>query len=130
MVPLPKPLELHVCELVIEDAHTHNLTLVSMFTDRICERFPSDPVSFSVFCPLTDGNGRGTMMVEVSRFWTTRHAVRRRYPIEFPRRQSLVNVHIRLNNVRFPEPGLYNVSVAIDGELVAQKSINVRLREV
>jgi len=129
VVPLPKPLELHVCELVIEDAHTHNLTLVSMFADRICERFPSDPVSFSVFCPLTDGNGRGTMTVEIARWGAREIPFRRDYPIEFHNRGQVVNVHVRLNGLRFPRPDDYTVTIFVDRELVAMRTFRVRTRE-
>jgi hypothetical protein len=43
MVPLPIVLGLSVCERVIVEEGTQNLTLVSCFTKLLVDQFPSQP---------------------------------------------------------------------------------------
>jgi len=45
----PVVLGLTLCEQVITDAKSRNVTLVNCFTHRLVELFPSEPISFVVF---------------------------------------------------------------------------------
>ena len=56
-----------VCEHLIVQARTHNMTLVNCFTMRKVERFPSEPQRFTIFAALTDGQGRIELDVVIRR---------------------------------------------------------------
>jgi hypothetical protein len=53
----PVAIGLLVCEQVIVEETTRNVTAVNCFTRRIVRQFPSEPVAFVVFAVLNDGVG-------------------------------------------------------------------------
>jgi len=63
----PVAIGLFLCEQVIVEERTHNLTLVNCFHRWGVEAFPSEPVPFVVFALLTDGNGEIRLRVVVQR---------------------------------------------------------------
>lgn len=125
MTPAPKPVSLLVCEQVIEDRKSGNMTLVSLFDTRRVLRFPSARISFSVFCALTDAEGAGTMTMRILSATDHEPVFQRAYPIRFPSRLTIVRVHVRLNDVQFDSPGRYVVSLDVDREFIADAGFAV-----
>jgi hypothetical protein len=46
--------------------------------------------------------------------------------IQFPDRFKVVNAHIRVSRLRFPRPGSYDIRLLIDGDLIAQRRIEIK----
>jgi hypothetical protein len=61
MSPLPVVLGLTICEKIIVEEGTKNLTLISTFNKINVDSFPSAPQKFNVFTVLTEGQGHGTI---------------------------------------------------------------------
>jgi hypothetical protein len=59
MIPRPIALGLTICEKIIVEEKTRNVTLVSCFSKLIVEGFPSPSQRFAVYAVLTDGLGDG-----------------------------------------------------------------------
>jgi hypothetical protein len=125
MNPVPTTVGLMVCEQVIEDRATSNVTVVSIFDVRYVSGFPSNPVSFSILCPLTNAEGRGTILLRIFRSDGMITEFERRYPVTFHSRTQTVRLHIRLNDVVFYVPGTYWVSVFVDDDFVVDRPIHV-----
>jgi hypothetical protein len=66
MVPPPIPLALVICEKVIFEEGTKNVTLVGTFNRLRVQGFPSGPQSFAAYTLLTDGQGPATIELVVT----------------------------------------------------------------
>ena len=125
MVPDPMALALLLCEQVIVDQHSRNPSPINIFTGLAVERFPSDPQRFSVFAALTDSQGDGRLEVRAIRLDTGNQFYAQQYPLQFPNRATVVNVNIRIRNIRFPVSGEYEFLLLVDGHLVAHRKLRV-----
>jgi len=125
MVPDPTALALLLCEQVIVDQHSRNPSPINIFTGLAVERFPSDPQRFSVFAALTDSQGEGRLEVRAIRLDTGEQFYAQQYPLQFPNRATVVNVNIRIRNIRFPVYGEYEFLPLVDGHLLAQRKLRV-----
>lgn len=54
---LPTVIGLVVCEQVVVEKNTDNLSLINCFTIKKVAAFPSDPQKFAVVAFMTDGLG-------------------------------------------------------------------------
>jgi hypothetical protein len=125
MLQLPNVVGLTLCEQIVTDATTHNLTLVNTFTRLRCSTFPSPPQRFVVCAALTDGQGDGTMSLAVSRLDTLEIIDRRHWQIRFTDPLRVVRLIVRLRNLSLPVPGGYQLSLSADGEWLAQTVLRV-----
>jgi hypothetical protein len=125
MVPDPTALALLLCEQVIVDQLSRNPSPINIFTGLAVERFPSDPQRFSVFAALTDSLGDGRLELRTSRLDTGDQFYAQQYPLHFPDRATVINVNIRIRNIRFPVPGVYEFLLLVDGSPIAQRKLRV-----
>src|SRR5260370_10563590 len=70
MVQRPTAVGLFLCEQLIVEKGTDNLTVVNAFIRQTVASFPSEPFPFLVFALLTDGLGDATIDVVISRLDT------------------------------------------------------------
>lgn len=125
MTPPPTAIGLWICERVIIEAGTGNPSLICAFTGRQFQRFPTDPIPFSVFFSLTDTTGSGIMRLEVNWLDTGENVYTTQRPIAVPDPLYIVNVHFRLQNLRFPGKGVYAFDLFVDEDLIAQRKLRV-----
>ena len=116
---------LHVCEQVIVEAGTNNVSLINCFTRRHVGTFPSPPMRLAVYALLSGGLGAVTMRVEISRLQDTKLVYHRSMVVIFEDRVSEVRYILRLTDVVFPDPGDYSVVLFADDEWVAQTRVAV-----
>jgi hypothetical protein len=122
-------LGLTVCEKVIVEQGTGNVTLVSAFTKFVVNEFPTPPQKFAVYTALTAGLGDGTIELVVTNLETNEeiHAVQ--LPVHFADRLTELRVLFRIASCSFPAAGDYQLTLLIDGEWLAQRRIQVEARE-
>jgi hypothetical protein len=125
MIPKPIALGMTICEKVIVEERTKNVTLVSCFTRLIVESFPSPPQRFTLFGVFKDGLGYGTMEVVGTRLDTDERIYSRKMPIHFPDRLMEVRFVYRVTECSFPEAGNYQFTLLVDGEWLAQHELHV-----
>jgi len=65
MVPTPVALGLNVCEKIVVEEGTKNVTLVNCFSKMFVDGFPSGPRRFAVHAALRDGQGRANISLNV-----------------------------------------------------------------
>ena len=61
MIQRPSAVRLTLCQVVIVEEQTRNVTPVNGFSRLAVEKLPSDPHEFIVFAILTDGLGPMTL---------------------------------------------------------------------
>lgn len=116
----PLVVGLLVCEQLIVEARTYNVTLVNCFTKRKAEQFPSGPHRFTVFALLADGLGEIALDVVVRRLEDLKVIYRQRQRLQFADPLEEVRFLLRITNCSFPTPGAYDVQLLADGDMVGQ----------
>jgi hypothetical protein len=129
MVPRPVALGLTLCESVIIEEGTKNVSLINCFTGLKVAGFPSTPRPFCVLAALMDGKGDGTIDVMLTRLDSDDVVYELRRRAHFPDRLTEVRVLFRINECSFPAPGWYDVTLLVDGEWVAQRRVRVYSEE-
>ena len=66
MVPAPVAVGLSICEKVIVEEGTKNVSLISTFRRLRLRGFPARSRPFCVFATLLDGEGNGTINLEIT----------------------------------------------------------------
>jgi hypothetical protein len=125
MAKRPIAIGLSLCEQVVIEENTRNITQVNCFTERTADRFPSDPIPFVAFALLTDGEGEITMEVRVERLDTLDLVYRKSATARFTNPLQTIRCCIRLRSCSFPVPGQYQVTLLANGEFVAQRKIEI-----
>jgi hypothetical protein len=129
MIPPPLALGLTVCEKAIIEDGTRDVTLVSIFRERLVDGFPSPPQSFTVYAVLTDGLGDAIMEFVISNLETDAEIYRRRFAIRFPDRLVELRLLLRVKKCSFPTPGKYQVTLLVDGDWIAQCHMRIAAPE-
>jgi hypothetical protein len=129
MVPPPVVLGLSICEKVIVEEGTRNVTLVSTFTKLVVGEFPSPSQKFAVYTVLTEGEGEGTIDLVVTQLETSEKVFEGSLPVRFTDRLMELRILFRVMTCVFPEPGMYQITLLLDGEWLAQRSLRVVERE-
>ena len=125
MTPDPTALALILCEQVIVDQPSQNPAPINIFTGMAVDEFPSLPQRLSVFAALTVSRGSGRLKLQCFRLDTGELFYSQQYPIEFPDRATVVNVHVRVRSIRFPVAGVYEFVLLVDDHLIAQRRLRV-----
>ena len=129
MLPAPVPLSLIVCERVIVEEGTGNISLISCFTKLLVDSFPTDPQRLAVFSAFRSGLGAGTIDLVITQVETDEEIDTSRSAVEFPDRLREVCVIFTLEHCIFPGPGRYLFTITIDGEWAGQREIDVAAME-
>ena len=121
----PVPIGLVLCEQVIIEEKTRNITPVNCFSQRTVEGFPSLPFPFILFAIITDGLGDMTLEIVIQRLDTLDEIYRASVPFRFAHPLQEARCTFRIRNCIFPVAGRYNVMLLADQELVAQRRIRI-----
>jgi len=126
----PVAIGLLICEQVIVEEKTRNVTPVNCFTHRRVPRFPSEPFPFVVFSTLTDGLGEMPLEVRIYRLDTLEEIYRTiAATIRFTDPLQSVRFQLRIRDVSFPVSGHYNVALLADDEIIPQRKIVILQKE-
>jgi hypothetical protein len=125
MIQHPVALGLMLCEQVIVQETTRNLTPVNCFSKREVAQFPSEAVPFVLFVVLTDGMGTMNMEIVIQRLENLDVIYRRAVPCQFSDPLQEVRGIFRINTCSFPAPGYYQISLWAEKELVAQRRFEI-----
>jgi hypothetical protein len=126
MLQVPNVVGLTLCEQVVTDANTRNVTLVNSFGRLRCSTFPSPPQRFVVSTVLTDGLGDASMGLVVSRLDTLAEVAERHWRMRFTDPLRVVRLILRFAELSFPVAGAYQFSLSADGEWIAQTILQVK----
>ncbi len=125
MVPQPIALGLTLCQQVIVEEGTKNVSLINAFTVWKVAGLPSAPRPFCAVATLIDGEGDGTIEFAITREDTAALIFNIQRPIHFPDRLTEVRSLCRINGCSFPSAGLYSATLLVGGEWVTQRRFRV-----
>jgi len=125
----PVVVGLLLCEQVIVEERTRNVTPVNCFTMRRVEQLPSEGDRFCVFAALTDGLGDVGVDVVIQHLEDMEEIYRRSATLRFtdPLQNAWFVFHIA--TCSFPASGVYQVSLWADGESIGQNRFQVIAKE-
>lgn len=121
----PVAIGLLLCEQVIVEENTRNVTPVNCFTFRLKESSQPQPLSFVVLGFLTDGLGKIQLDVTIQRIDNMEEIHHRTQYLEFQNPLQSFRFTLRIKNCVFPDPGQYLVSLLADGEMIAQRKLHL-----
>jgi hypothetical protein len=125
MTERPTVIGLILCEQIIVEAQTNNVSFINCFTRRRAEQFPTEPQKFAVAALLTDGEGPVTIKVKIVRLADEELIYEQERLVQFPNRLQQVRFLLRVTACAFPTPGHYEVQLSADNELLALNRLNV-----
>jgi hypothetical protein len=129
MHPPPVVLGLTVCEKIIVEERTKNVTLVSTFTKLVADELPTPPQKFAIYTVLTGAHGDGIIDLEIRSLETNEEISSNQMPAHFADRLMELRILFRVASCSFPSVGHYQVTLLLDGEWLAQRRIHVVQRE-
>ncbi len=129
MVQRPMAIGLFLCNEVIVAEGTRDLTLVNCFSRRIVKHDPPEPIAFTIFALLTDGMGNVPLEVRIENLETLEVVSRAETSRVFDSPLEEIRLRLRLPSYSFPELGEYGVSLLADGEMIAQRKVQIRQEE-
>ena len=125
MAQRPAAIGMLLCEQVIIEESTKNVTPVNCFRRRTVRRFPSDPFEFVVLAMLNDGVGEISLDLVIERLDTLDAILKR--SISFRLRDQLQEVCclFRIRGCSFPVPSGYEALRYANKELIAQRRFRI-----
>jgi hypothetical protein len=116
-----------LCDQVIIEERTHNITPVNCFNVRALDAFPGE-TSFFVLAWLADGEGEMSAEVVVERLDTLERIYQDQKKMVFGNRLHDARFLARIRGRTFPVAGYYEVSLMVDRELVAHRKFRVQTK--
>jgi hypothetical protein len=129
MAQIPAAIGLFVCEQVIVEELTKNVTPVNCFRRRAVRQFPSEPFEFVVIAFLNDGNGEVQLELAIRRLDEFEDIYRRSVLARFPSPLHEIRAQFRIRDCSFPVAGAYEVVLFASGESVAVRRIHIAHKE-
>jgi hypothetical protein len=122
----PLALGLSICEDVVVEPASGDVSLIRSFTGLPVGQFPSVARSFCIVSALTDGLGEADASLQVGRFAEAYQEVYRvQSKLDFPDPLRIVYYVMRLTHCPLPGPGIYLFTLSLNGSWVAQRSLRV-----
>ena len=107
-----------ICDQVYEDPVSHNVTLLGIFTTLRATRFPTPYRVMSVYTQLVGDTGEFGAVTLRCESTAKRHLLAAEtYRVQIGTLGTR-HVHIRVDDLRFPEPGHYRFSLQVDDETI------------
>jgi hypothetical protein len=125
VVHLPTVIGLIVCEQVIVEKDTDNVSLINCFTNKRVGSFPSSPQRLAVATFMTDGLGTIPMELTIKQLDTLDVIESQSVSVRFPSRLQEVRFLFRWSNCVFPAAGDYDICLLTRNELLAQHRMRV-----
>lgn len=129
MAQRPLALGLHVCEKIVVEAETRNLTFVNCFIERDVKSIPSEPISFLVCSALVGGRGRMPLQVRIESLADFDTIFERTGVITFRDPRQEIRLRVPMEGVSFPTEGEYQILILVGNEMIASRKIEIALVE-
>ncbi|HZZ77607.1 MAG TPA: hypothetical protein VFE62_03755 [Gemmataceae bacterium] len=118
----PVAVGLLLCDLVIVDEKTRNLTPVNCFSARKLDHFPGVS-DFYLVAWLADGLGEMPVEIVIRRLDTLDEVYRIERQLRFEDPLKDMRFIARIRDCEIPVAGYYEVSLIVDGESIAHRKI-------
>ena len=122
----PIAIGLLICEQVIVEETTRNVTPVNCWSRRAYPGFPSEPETLVAFAFLTGGLGEMSLEVVVHSLDNWDVVRRLTHASRFDNVLQEYRCTFRIRHMTFPSAGDYQVSILADEEILAQRILKIR----
>jgi len=116
-----------LCDQVIVEEGTHNVTPVNCFNHRELDVLPGESTFFAVVW-LADGEGELATQIVVQRLDTLDEVYRYARTFRFTNRLQESRCVAKIRDCKFPVAGYYQVSLIIEGDLIAHRKFRVHVK--
>ncbi len=127
MKHLPTAIGMVLCEQVIVEEGSHNVTPVNCFNHRELDELPGEG-TFCAVAWLADGEGELSTQIIVERLDTLDEVYRYGQKFHFINRLQESRCVAKIRGCKFPVAGHYQVSLLIDGEFIAHRRFRVHTK--
>jgi hypothetical protein len=128
MFPTPLSLGLTICDYAMVEEGSRKVSMIGTIRRMTANEFPFHAPRFHVCAALTDGEGSANIELVIVDLETNEDVYIRTRSVVFPGRLRELYVLFRIDNCIFPEEGHYEVTLFVDGELVAQRGLLINAR--
>ena len=123
----PIMLNMSICDWVLRDQKTNNVSLINLFNQIVCARMPFKHYRMHVYVALTEGHGeyKGDLCLKHTAsdhiILSVKGAVKMVDPL------SVTEMDFELRNVQFEQPGKYHIELMLDDDIVGSRSFFVQM---
>jgi hypothetical protein len=122
--PKPDCLALLLCEGVIEDARSHNKTIVNTYNRIFSRHYPARHDRLAVFLSLTNGHGSYDLEIRIVRADAgsgQAPLLKMAGKVSFRNPLDVAEMTVNLRGMPIPAAGTYVIEVLIAGDVVRQR---------
>ena len=130
MAVVPVARSLFVCDLVIVDEESKNVTLVNIHNRFLVDTFPSGTRKFAIFGILVNSEGIVPIELVITHLDTSDRIYQGTRSYMFPNRLQEIRFHARMTRIEFREEGVYEIVLAVNGEMFATTPFSVHQRSL
>jgi hypothetical protein len=123
--PSPVGLAIVICDLIIEDKHTHKKSLIGIFNQIGALQFPCRHPRMAVYVSLTEGRGQYDVRLRIVHEESGQAVGEVHGQIQFADIHAVAELNFDLMNLAFPQPGLYSIEFYCDDALVLERRFQV-----
>jgi hypothetical protein len=122
---IPTAIAIVLCDRVIVDESTRNVTAVDCFNVRLLGSIPGQ-ATFYALAWLADGEGEFTAEIVIRRLDNLEETYRAQSSLVFKDRLQDARFLARIRSCMFPVAGYYEIILEIGGELIAHRKFRVQ----
>ena len=127
MAKLPVVRGVFLCDQVIVEERTRNISLIGCFTRRVVSEFPTPPQRFVVYAVFANGSGTIPVEVKVLDLEDASVIYEQELLVTFADPLLELRFSFRIGSLIFPRPGSYEVAIESGGEPIAATRVQVAL---
>ena len=121
MVPQPVVNGLHVCQAVLIDVASREVTLTRSFRNLTTPVYPRVTSPFWAYAELYGPVAKGNLSLQVLAIDKQEMVYAFKHPVEFKDRFEPVYLRLNMRECRFPRAGGYEMILWVDLDIVAQR---------
>jgi hypothetical protein len=129
MAQLPIARGLILCEQMIVDQNTRNVSLINCTSRWPVAHFPTRPQRFFVYSALTNGLGDYRTELRITNLADDAVIYRRRGKCRFSHPLGVLRFSLHVKECIFSEEGRYSVQILANDELIADMVLLVEISE-
>jgi hypothetical protein len=123
----PEARTILLADHVYRDVETGKCIIAGTFNRIGADRFPAVHPSASLYLNLTDFLGKVNLKVRLVKGRTDEVLGEKSFEVESSNKLGSCEVTVRLNNLNFPEPGMYAIEVYSDEEYLGRLPLELVL---